>query len=204
MIANVVLALNEVRKRKGLEVTVAYAPSRFYGPYAAAPIRLTKPIKPQLAGWSAQPERPIGAVFGLGCEPHLALGALQFLEPKKAWVFMPKGIDAKFDHAMKVANANIEDIFDVSKFEYDITSPTMTRLRLEALLNAVSDYFRIVIVPFGPKLFAWLAVSTVVLSDKGKIGVWSFSSREETILVDRTADGPIIWHNVSIPIDESH
>lgn len=198
MIANVVLALKEIREEFELSVAIAYAPSEFAGPYKPAPIRLASPIKPTLAGWSAFPELPVGALFGLGCEPGLALGALQFLEPNKAWVFSPKGIDPRFDKALHLANEHIADIFDVTRFDYNIAAPSMARGKIEVLLNAVDRDFRIVIVPFGPKIFAWLAISTVVFTERSSVGVWAFSSKEQAQLVDRAADGPIIWHTLRL------
>ena len=198
MIANVALAIQQIRSRKLVSVTIAYAPSRFSGPYAAAPIRLASPIKPSLAGWSSQPEMPLGAIFGLGCEPDLALGALQLLEPNKAWIFKPKGIDPKYDAAMKAANLHIEDIFDVSNFGYDISKPASARGRLEALLNAIDKSFRLIVVPFGPKIFAWLAISTVVFSGRSNVGVWAFSSKEHASVIDRDAEGHVIWHSLNL------
>lgn len=198
MIANVVLALKELSRTRAAKVTVAYAPSKYSGPYASAPIRLASPIKPALAGWSAFPELPVGALFGLGCDPGLALGALQFLEPKKAWVFSPKGIDPQFDKALHSANVHIEDIFDVTRFDYNISDPSQARGRLEVLLNAIDRDFRVVVVPFGPKIFAWLAIATVVFTGRSNVGVWAFSSKEQAQLVDRSADGPIIWHTLML------
>ncbi|MBO9166790.1 hypothetical protein [Rhizobium sp. L245/93] len=198
MIANIVLALKQMAKKFSVTVTVAYAPSKYSGPYAAAPIRLASPIKPALAGWSAFPELPVGALFGLGCDPGLALGALQFLEPNKAWIFSPKGIDTQFDKALLSANEHIEDIFDVTRFDYDIESPSQARGRIEVLLNAIDREFRVVVVPFGPKIFAWLALATVVFTDRSTVGVWAFSSKEQAQLVDRAADGPIIWHSLTL------
>jgi hypothetical protein len=199
MIANVVLGLQKGRLATDLHVTAAYAPSEFTGPYQPAPIRLASPIKPLLAGWSSQPERPLGAIFGLGCEPGLALGALQFLEPKKAWTFAPKGIEPKFDTAMRSANAHIDEIFDVTTFLYDIANPTRTRGRFEALLNAIDAEFRIIAVPFGPKIFAWLTITTVVFTRRTTVGVWAFSSKEQARMVDRDADGTVIWHTFDLP-----
>ena len=199
MIANVVLGLQHSRAAANICITAAYAPSKFSGPYHPAPIRLASPIKPILAGWSSQPEQPLGAIFGLGCEPGLALGALQFLEPKKAWIFAPNGIDPKFDSAMRSANTDIDEIFDVTSFMYDIMNPTRTRGRFEALLNAIDADFRIITVPFGPKIFAWLAISTVVFTRREKVGIWTFSSKEQARVVDRTAEGTIIWHSFHLP-----
>jgi hypothetical protein len=198
MIANIALAIQRMRSQKVVSVTIAYARSRFSGPYAPAPIRLASPIKPSLAGWSSQPEMPLGAIFGLGCEPDLALGALQLLEPNKAWIFKPKGIDPKFDAAMKAANLHIEDIFDVSNFGYEISKPASARGRLEALLNAIEKSFRLIVVPFGPKIFAWLAISTVIFSGRSNVGVWTFSSKEHASVIDRDAEGHVIWHSLSL------
>lgn len=196
MIANVVLFLEKIRSEFSLNLTISYAPSQFSGEYKPAPIRLANPIKPDLAGWSAYPDRPVGALFGLGCEPGLALGALQFLEPRKAWIFSPRGIDANFDAALGKANEHIDDIFDVTRFEYQIQSPTLTRGKVEALLNALDRDFRMVLVPFGPKIFSWLCLFTVVFTERKSVGVWAFSSKEHAQMVDRAAEGPIVWHTI--------
>lgn len=198
MIANVLLAIQRARSNVAVSITVAYAPSKFLGPYSPAPIRLASPIKPMLAGWSSQPERPLGTIFGLGCEPGLALGALQVLEPSKAWVFKPIGVDKAFDAAMKAANIHIDDIFDVSTFSYEILRPTAARGRLESLLNAVDRSFRLIIVPFGPKIFAWLALATIIFTERTAVGVWAFSSKEHALPVDRVAEGDIVWHSLTL------
>lgn len=196
MIANVALAIDKTKSE--VEILAGYAPSKFSSIHGPAPIRVARPIKPALAGWSPRPERPLGAIFGLGCEPGLALGALQVLEPNKTWVFQPRGIDTKFDVAMRKANEGIEDIFDVLPFEYDIALPTIARGRFEALLNAVDGDFRVVAVPFGPKIFAWLMLATIVFEGRSGVGVWTFSSKEHAAPVDRAAAGAIVWHRMVV------
>lgn len=199
MIANVILAIQMSRDTQDITVTMAYAPSKFSGDYGPAPIRLASPIKPSLAGWSSQPEKPLGAIFGLGCEPGLALGALQVLEPNKAWLFKPKGVDPKFDAALKTANRDIDEIFDTSTFTYQILEPTATRGRFEGLLNAIDPSFRLIVVPFGPKVFAWLSMASVIFMRRNSIGVWAFSSKESALLVDRDAEGNVVWHSLVLP-----
>ncbi|MCQ8873187.1 hypothetical protein NP945_15245 [Mesorhizobium sp. LMG17149] len=198
MIANVVLGINLAAAAFPLRVTVAYAPSKFVGPVAQAPIRFASPILPDLAGWSSTPEKPLAAIFGLGAEEGLALGALQTLEPDKAWLFTPKGIDTRYDKAMLKANEHIADIFEVNRFDYDIVRPTATRARIEYLLNSIDGYFRVVSVPFGPKIFSWLSLSTVVFEQRNEVGVWAFSSKEHGKVVDRRAQGQIIWHTMTV------
>ncbi|WP_312406213.1 hypothetical protein [Rhizobium sp.] len=45
---------------------------------------------------------------------------------------------------------------------------------------------------------AWLALATVVFTERSSVGVWAFSSKEQAQLVDRAADGPIIWHSLTL------
>ncbi len=198
MIANVVLALGVAARLRELVVSAAYAPSRFDGEFTPAPIRIARPIRPMLAGWSSQPERPLGAVFGLGCEPGLALGALQVLEPDTAWMFYPEGVDENFDHAVEKANEHLGDIFNVVRIGYDISNPTSARGRYEALLNSIRQDYRVITVPFGPKIFSWCALATIVFNNFREVGLWTFSSREQAALIDRSAEGPIIWSTVAL------
>lgn len=195
MIANVVLGIHQARKSGPVRIWTSYAASKYSSDYNPGPIRRASPIKAELAGWSARPEMPLGAMFGLGCEPGLALGALQVLEPDKTWTYAPRGFDDAFEAEVQTANQHIDDIFDVTAFIYDLTQPTLTRGKFEALLNAVGDYFRIITVPFGPKMFAWLTMGTVIFAGRRDVGVWTFSSGEQARAIDREAEGPIIWHH---------
>lgn len=203
MIANVVVAISKLAVERDVYVSVAYSPSRFTGASKAAPIRLARPIRASLAGWSSRPELPLAVIAGLGCEPGLALGALQLLEPDKAWLFSPRGVDPNYDLDMKSANEHIADIFDVTNSEYEITKPSILRGRYEALLNAVEYDFRIITLPFGPKIFAWSVISTVVFMARYNVGVWTFSSRERGALVNRSAEGPVLWHRLAVTMPKS-
>jgi hypothetical protein len=195
MMSNVALSIGVAMAERSIQVVAAYAPAKFSGKYEAAPIRLASPVRRELAGWSPRPDKPLGVIMGLGCEPGLALGSLQVLEPLKAWLYSPRGFDSRFEQELKEANEHVSEIFDVTEFDYDLSDPTITRGRIEALLNSVESSFRLVAVPFGPKLYAWLILATVIFGARRSIGVWSFSSREEVAVVDREASGKIIWYN---------
>ncbi len=198
MMANAVVAVNSAACGQRLSISVAYAPSEFISSADESPIKIARPITRALSGWSAQPEKPLGAVFGLGAEPGLALGALQFLEPGKTWIFVPQGLDKRFDDAVAESNGHIEDIFDVTRFGYRISSPSVMRGKYEALIKSVSPDYRIVSVPFGPKIFAWACIATSVFAMNPEIGVWVFSSYDHGVVQDRDAHGDIIWHSLDV------
>ena len=196
--ANVVISLRECRGQTELSVCVGYAPSRYNAPRTLAPIRSAGPISPEFAGWSTRPELPLAAVFGLGGEPGLALGAMQYLEPDKVWVFAPEGIDQRFDLALERANAHIEEIFDVTRFHYNIAAPVSVRARIDSLIQAMEGEFRVILVPFGPKIFGWICILGAMFQSHRRVGVWTFSSLEKERPVDRSAHGPIVWYNFSL------
>ncbi|WP_419826144.1 hypothetical protein [Sphingomonas sp.] len=198
MMANIVLALSRARSQATIRLSVAYAPTQYGISFRSAPIRLAAPVKPELAGWSSRPDKPLGVIMGLGCEPGLSLGALQVLEPNKAWLYSPCGFDERFADALKASNEHIADIFDVTEFDYEISEPSLTRGRIEALLNALEGSFRIICIPFGPKIYAWLILATVVFQARRGVGVWSFSSRDQAEVVDRPVSGETIWYNVTV------
>jgi hypothetical protein len=192
MIANVVVAIRSEAQKGPLTVIVAYAPSRFGGPSPKAPIRVAKPVTSHLAGWSTRPDRPLGVIAGLGCEPGLALGALQYLEPDHAWLYRPVGIDPEYDREMRRANNAIEEVFEPTVYDYNITRPSVVRARYAALLRSITPDFRVISLAFGPKMFAWAVLSTIAFEEFSDVGVWTFSSREKGTLVDREANGEIV------------
>lgn len=198
MIANVFLALNNAFCSSQLIISTVYAPSRFAEAPTFAPIVKSEPITRALSGWSARPDQPLGLIVGLGCEEGLALGALQFLEPDKAWLFVPFGVDEQFNLASEKANRGIEEIFDTTRFAYEIQRPTVLRAKFEALLKSVDSDYRVIAIPFGPKLFAWACVSTLVFNQRHDIGIWAFSSQDRGHPADREAEGPIIWHTMLV------
>jgi len=198
MIANALLGLNHALCGRAISVSAAYAPSQFESASKLAPIARSQPITRALSGWSSRPEQPLGLIVGLGCEKGLALGALQFLEPDKAWLFVPIGIDEKFDISLGEANEGIEGIFDATRFGYHITQPSVLRAKFEALLNSVDGDYRTICIPFGPKIFTWACLSTLVFKQLHEVGVWAFSSSEQGHAIGREAEGPIIWHTLHV------
>jgi hypothetical protein len=115
---------------------------------------------------------------------------------------VPIGIDASFDASLLEANEGIEDIFDATRFGYDIAQPSMLRAKFEALLNSVNGDYRTICIPFGPKIFAWACLSTLIFKQRHEIGVWAFSSLEQGHATNRQAKGPIIWHTLHVAARE--
>jgi len=198
MIATTLVALTEVRHDAGLEVNVHYTPARFQSPGPTSPARVAEPIIPELAGWSDRPDVPLGVLIGLGYEGNAAAGALQVLEPSRAWAFYPFGQDERFLREVELANEDLSTIYEVIKLTYAVMDPAGTRALLKRMLSELRADYRIALVPFGPKIFAWLCMLTALESGFQEVGVWRFSPQELGEPVDHIASGLSIWHQVNI------
>ena len=196
MIAKVALFLRELLHEKHLRITIAYAPPSYPPTKEESPIEKAGPIIPELAGWAPDPSLPIGVVLGLGCEPGLALGSLQRLEPSMVWAFSPIGLDIRFDALDQEANSHIGDIFNVAHYKYDLIDPTGTRVDLVRIFTTIQESHRIIAVSSGPKIFAWILIFTALFNPFPSIGIWAFSSRQKLIARDIHPMGEIIWHNL--------
>ena len=179
-----------------VEIFIHYVPAKYVAPADAMPLRYSAPVIPEMAGWSTHPNKPLGLIAGLGYEPGLALGACQYLEPTKIWAFTPVGSDERFGSNVNDANRHLDDIFDVTRISYNLRNPVQTRILLYRLIQDVLIDYRIVFMPFGPKLFAWQAMITAIEEGLHETSVWRFSADSSSVPVERIADGPSIWHQM--------
>jgi len=168
-----------------IDITFAYNVAQYSAPGAQLELATTcGPVSPFFAGWPDDPERPVAAVLGLGYEMEKALGALEYIEPAVSLLVCPISKDLRYD--VGVVNANIS-LTSQSKsnelYRYHVDKGTDCIELLDALVSRLEDDFRIVILPFGPKLFA-LCSMLIAIRDYPKVGVWRISSSEPNLRRD--------------------
>jgi hypothetical protein len=200
MIAFVFEALEAVCFVKS-KITVVYAPSAFEKTVEVSPILVREPISKRFVGRSISPDKDLALIFGLGTAGFLSIGAVQFLEPKKSWMFAPKGVDPRFDAEVNSGFQMVTSLFDVHRQDYMISEPEVTKGRIEQLINTLEPYYRLAIVPQGPKIFAAIAMAILVERKDHHVAVWYFSSTESAVPVDRKAEGPIFQFSFLISKD---
>ncbi|HEX3423354.1 MAG TPA: hypothetical protein VHS33_08145 [Sphingomicrobium sp.] len=197
MLASVVLALTQCHSG-GLRLFIHYGPAKFSRPLETMGMTVAQPIVSELAGWSCRPDFETAAVVGLGFENGLALGALQHVEPTRAWLFEPHGFDRQFVAEVRRANGYIDSVFEARTIPYKIDRPTETRASIGALMRDLRETHRIVFIPFGPKIFSWLCILSALEDPSRESSVWRFSAQENRPPIDFKPSGHSIWHQVLI------
>lgn len=158
-LASTVLVLDELASRPGrmvLEVDFLYAVAEFAQPPDVASQNLTAgPVTPEYRGFLRRSSLPLAAVIGLGYEPQRALGVFELLEPTTAWAFRPIGTDARYGDAISRSNTQLLSLVAADHVvEYEVADPAGLVYGLDSFLFSISDEFRVVLLPLGPKIFA--------------------------------------------------
>ena len=127
------------------------------------------------AGWG------LATLIGLGYEPDLALSAQQVLDPAETWLGIPRSDDGHFDDEVATANGILLDVVDAQNiWLYDVADPATTFFVLESIVSGLRRSHNVVLVPFGPKMFA-VACLLVSLVHRMEVGVWRLSAAASAI-----------------------
>jgi hypothetical protein len=153
-------------------------------------------VIPEFAGWSDDPATPCSAVFGIGYEVGLALGALEDLEPAEAWAFRPTGHAKAYDDEIDANNKDfLADLSEDHLVTYDVGAPLELIAKLESVVYGRLQTQRVVIIPFGLKLFA-LAAFLVALQHLPRVNVWRVSGGKFVKPINRIPSGRISYLDV--------
>lgn len=192
--------VDALRSLPGKEITVTfrYSIAEFTPPMEdTAPAVTVEPVIPQFAGWTTRPDRPPAAIVGLGYEPNKAIGIVDHLEINNAtWAYYPLGPIPEYYQRVLEANQSLLGIIqaDGRCQPYDLNAPATLFHEMNSLVDTLKPHFNPVLIPFGPKLFALVALLVATLHDD--VGVWRVSSGNLEAPVSREPSG----HTVSLSV----
>jgi hypothetical protein len=149
-----------------------YSPAKFSPPHEDDVGVLEASPLPGFGGPLRRASLPVGAVLGLGYEPHRALGIIEYLEPSTAWIFSPV---SSRDYESAVAEANrgvLALVQDEYRLTYEVADPAGTVNALDSLAFSAGESRRVVLVPMGPKIFALAALLVGLAGGEKRPAVW--------------------------------
>jgi hypothetical protein len=175
-----------------IELDMYYAPARYRpGGVDQGVVEVCGPVIPELAGWSARPEDPLSLLLGVGYEVEKAMGAIEYLEVGDVWIFRPRGIDERYDRDVDKANETLREFVKTDRVvDYPVLSPYLGCVKLESLISGLAERNRVLLIPFGPKIFAGMCLLISCLRG-GDVGVWRISGGATTPPVDHAPSGQI-------------
>ncbi|MGR5287407.1 transcription elongation factor GreB [Vibrio maritimus] len=157
------------------EVCIVYSLAKYAPPSEHVyPNSIVKPVSHFFSGWSSQPGMPVLSVVGLGYEKDKAIGAIEYLESSKAFLYVPASNEESYFDDVVSENANLLDHFGLNnRFLYQLESPMEAIYSLDTVISSNKSKYKIVLLPFGPKLF--YALSLLSCIPHPEVSVWYVS-----------------------------
>jgi hypothetical protein len=185
--------------KRSLSVDYVYSLAKFGDiPSTFGPIVFNGPSIDALAGWPGEPALPCGLVLGIGYEDDLAIGMIEELEAAQVWAFRPKDHDARYDAAIDERNRGLfTEISPSNLIRYSIFDPYSVFTSVEGLIGLSKAEYRLIIVPFGPKIFA-VASCLAALVHHPAVGFWRVSGGANLEPVDRKPLGTVLGITASL------
>jgi len=169
--------------------SIFYSPAKFSPPKQGfGPVAVSQPIIEEYAGWSMYPDRPPIAIIGLGYEYDRALGVLDYLDVdiKRAVLMMPLSPDERYNAEVKKANKMLLSQVDNNQIVgYNVSSPEDSLIRLNAIISGLVRSNRVIVVPFGPKIFCSLSILSSEILQNKDVTIWTVSGGKHEKPVDR-------------------
>jgi len=160
-------------------LSIGYSLARYVRPpdQPFPSIRRLAPVHREFSGWGALPSLPVDVIVSLGYEKGKAIGAVEYLEPRNRWVFVPNSPEQRFLQQVKSHNKQLIQAGE-GVIDYEVLEPLDTYYRLMSLVVGLSPTARPVLLPFGPKLF--FAIALLVSMRFEKAAVWHVDSDEDS------------------------
>jgi hypothetical protein len=177
-----------LRKRRSEDpfiVDFLYSVANFAPPASAdTPNTHVGPVLKSYAGWSLNPNQPTVAIVGLGYEENKALGAVEHLQVSQMWLFAPQSSILEYAAELERANGILfESVSRENRIDYRVEQPFDCFVALESLTDRCLRSNRVVLLPFGPKIFA--LCSLLVASIHENASVWRVSAGGAEPALDR-------------------
>lgn len=191
-------ALKEAAQLIEIRLSIGYCLARYTPPPEThnPSNRRVSPVHPMFSGWTAAPHRPVDVVVSLGYEKGKALGAVEYLEPNRRWIFVPHSPEIKFIKAVRAHNRELSSTGGGVLIDYEVLQPRETYFSLLSLVIGLLSNARPVLLPFGPKIF--FAVSLLVAMSVEEVAVWHVDGDNDATESLQQSSGHVVLMSCSL------
>jgi len=178
-LAEIISILAKSSKNVDIELNILYSLAK-YSPPTDDLISNSEvmPVSRFYAGWPKKPGLPVMSIVGLGYEKDKALGAIEYVESSKAVLYLPNSEETSYRNDVEKENENIlRCVPKEDKVNYSVESPVETIYSIDSLLSANKASYKVVLFPFGPKIF--YASSLIASIPHPETSVWYVSGEEK-------------------------
>jgi len=135
------------------------------------------------------PDKPTALIIGLGNEPERAAGLIEYFDAREVYLFHTdndeylKSIESANENLLKQVDANHIIAYPLLDLEYTFSI-------LSNLCLNLSDDYRIIIAPLGPKPFS--VMSLIVAMNISNIDIWRISGENNAHLENRVSTNDVL------------
>ncbi|QWP78118.1 hypothetical protein J5226_06900 [Lysobacter sp. K5869] len=117
------------------------------------------PVSGGLSGWTGDATKAVVLVSGLGYEQMMALGIIEHIDPYEVWLFFPQSPLKSYDAAVSKSNALLlREISESNVLTYPVMDGPVLLRKLLPLVGSLRTEYRCILMPLGPKIFAFCAL----------------------------------------------
>lgn len=159
-----------------------------------------RPLSPRFAGWPDDPYAPTSVILGLGYEAAKAEGANEYFDSHETWVFFPESPIVEFDHEVVRNNRQMVDRAQRESrlVSYPVDRPLEAFFYLNSVVRDLSVRSNLLILPFGPKIFAAISLLVAVLNPS--VGVWHATGDTDLPSDDHEASEHFVTMEISFAL----
>lgn len=170
-LGEIMAAVKDIAQAHLVNLTIAYTLGRFVSPpgVTSTPIRRIAPVNASFAGWTRSPGKPVDVILGLGYEKGKALGAVEYLEPRKTWIFIPHSPELQYLAKVREHNKDLLRRDPAQQLPYNVMEPVETYFTMLSLVTGISRDSRPILLPFGPKIYFALALLVAIAVEEASV-----------------------------------
>ncbi len=170
-LGEIMAAVKDIAADRTVHLELAYSLGRFVPPLDSPPTKVWRiaPVNSSYSGWTDEPGKPVDVVVGLGYEKGKALGAVEYLEPRSTWIFVPRSPEQRYLEKVRQHNKELLRRDQPRQLQYSVLEPLETFYTLLSLVTGIARESRPILLPFGPKLYFALALLVATVVDEASV-----------------------------------
>ncbi|TMP23750.1 transcription elongation factor GreB [Pseudoalteromonas rubra] len=170
-LAEIISIIGKATLNSPIQILLIYSLAKYTPPSGEYVINSSvKPVSPFFSGWAQRPGLPTLSIVGLGYEKDKALGAVEYIESSDNFLFFPQSAEKEYSSDVEVMNeALIKSAKSKELMKYNVEQPTDTLYSLDSILSSVKNKYKVVLFPFGPKIFYALSLLAAIIHPEASV-----------------------------------
>lgn len=160
-----------------IQLNLGYSLSRFSVQSKEVHMKALGAVHSLFVGRTEDTSQSTEIIVALGYEESKAWSAVEYLEVKDPWIFVPNSPEKQFLGEVRKKNKFLLNSTKKEIINYRVLEPVDAFFRLKSLAWGLVKESKVILLPFGPKIFFALSLLLGLLEQK--LSVWFVDADDE-------------------------